>query len=90
MTTALPMVGWRFPCLLAGTAKRDVLIHQNVVANLAGFANDDAHAVIDKEAAPDCGSRMNFNSGGGARELRYNAGKREPASFIDAVGEAMH
>src|SRR5580693_9408091 len=75
---------------LAGSAERHVLIHEHVVADLTGFADDDAHAVIDKKAAPDFRTGMNFNTGHGTGELRGDPGQGEPASFIDSVRDAMN
>src|SRR5580704_3434419 len=49
--------------LEAGAAERDALVEQHVVADLCGLADDDAHAVIDKEATPNLGARMDFDAG---------------------------
>jgi hypothetical protein len=45
--------------------------------------------VIDEKAAADDCAGVNLDSGGGAGELRDDSGQSEPASLIDAVGDAM-
>src|SRR6478672_2090034 len=49
--------------LCGGTAERHPLIDCDVIADFAGFTDDDAHAVIDKTAPADFRAGMNFNSG---------------------------
>src|SRR5580700_3198007 len=39
------------------------LVERYVVADDRSFTNDDAHAVIDEEAAADLGARMNLDAG---------------------------
>ena len=39
--------------VMAGAAERDPVVDRAVVSNLSGFANDDAHAVVDEQAAAD-------------------------------------
>ena len=75
--------------LLAGSAEGDALIHENVVPDFGGLADNDAHAVVDEEAAADGGSGMDFNAGHGAGELRDDASEGEPASAVDAMGDAV-
>src|SRR5580693_4054683 len=73
---------------LAGAAEGDVLIHEDVVADFTGFADDDAHAVVDEEAAAYGGSGVNFDACQGTRKLRDHASEGEPPLFINAVGHA--
>src|SRR6476646_9279064 len=49
--------------LRGGTAERYPLIDCDIIADFAGFTDDDAHAVIDKTAPADFRAGMNFNSG---------------------------
>jgi hypothetical protein len=72
--------GMALACSFSSSAESHVLIHENVVADLAGLADDDAHAVIDEEAAADCCAGVNFYSGHGAGELRDDPRQSEPAS----------
>src|SRR5580692_7813994 len=65
--------GMTFAGFFAGSSEGHVLIHEDVVSDFAGFADDDAHAVIDEEAAADGGSGVNFNAGHGAGELADDA-----------------
>jgi hypothetical protein len=46
-----------------GATESDGLVDENVVTDLSGFANDDAHAVIYEEAAPDGCARVDFDAG---------------------------
>jgi hypothetical protein len=39
------------------------VIERDVLADLGGLADDDAHAVVDEEAAPDRGAGMNLDAG---------------------------
>src|SRR5699024_7046870 len=44
------------------TYSRAVIEH-DTVANLGGFANNDAHAVVDKETSTNSCTRVDLNSG---------------------------
>jgi hypothetical protein len=46
----------------ARAAQRDALVEQNVVTDFGRLANDDAEAVVDKEALADLGAGVNFNA----------------------------
>jgi len=47
--------------IFAGAPERDALVNQHVVADLAGFTDHHAHAVIDEEnGRPMRRARMNF------------------------------
>ena len=51
-------------------AERHPLIHTDIVAELRRLADDDAHAVINKKAAPDAHRRMNLHPRCPARPQR--------------------
>ena len=67
--------------LFAGAAQRDALVEGHVVADLGGFADDHAHAVIDEEAPADLGAGMDLDSGDPSRDLRQ-ASRREAQPCI--------
>src|SRR5690606_10425415 len=52
-------------------------------------ADDDAHAVVDKELAADDGGRMDFDAGHEAAELRQQAGKKVPFALPQGMRGAM-
>ena len=62
--------------LVAGAAKRDALVEHAVVAHDGGFADDDAHGVVDKEMFADLCGGMNFDAGDVTGDLREHAGER--------------
>ena len=55
-------MGWRLPRSVAGTAERDALVKQHVVADLRGLADHHARAVIDEEAAADGRAGMDLDA----------------------------
>src|SRR5205085_151129 len=56
--------------LEVGAAERYLMIHQDVVADLGGFADDVAHPVVDEEPPPDLRARMNLDARDEAGDLR--------------------
>ena len=58
-----------FAYIFARSAERYTLIDGTVVADLGGFADNNAHAVVDEQAAADFGTRMNLNTREKAAEL---------------------
>ena len=62
--------------LVTGAAERDALVEHAVVAHDGGFADDDAHGVVDKEALADLCGRMNLDAGDVAGDLREHTGER--------------
>ena len=61
---------------LARSAKGYALINRAAVANLGGFADNDAHSVVNKHAAADFCRRMNLNAGAVPHNLRNCPGKK--------------
>src|SRR5579863_4483172 len=59
---AIAQRGMALAPLAAGTAQRDTLVKQHVVADLRSLADHHARAVIDEETPPDRGARMNLDS----------------------------
>ena len=74
MVTRLPIVGWRLTCCMRPSAERDPVVDHHVVADLGGFADHHAHAVVDEEPAPDGRAGMDLDAGEEARELRQHPG----------------
>ena len=71
--------------LVAGAAKRDALVEHAVVAHNGGFADDDAHGVVDKEMLADLCSGMNLDAGNVAGDLREHTGERAMAMLPEPV-----
>ncbi len=75
--------------LLAGASESYSLIQGDVVSDHGRLANDDAHPVIDEQAAANLCRRMDFNPGEQTRHLRKPARGQEhpviPEPVIDPV-----
>ncbi len=80
----MPLAGF-----LAGTAESHALIQRDIVANDGGLADNNAHAVIDEEAAPNLRARMNFNSSNQPGDLRQRAREKAPVVNPQPVMEAI-
>lgn len=52
----------------------DPVVEHHVIAELCGFPDDHAHAVVDHGAPPQLRRRMNLNPGHGTGEVREGAG----------------
>src|SRR5258706_7639356 len=76
--------------VLASTAQRHALVNQHVVADLGSLADHHAHAVVDEEAPPDAGPRVDVDTSHGAGKLRDHARQRKPARAIQAVRQTVH
>src|SRR6185437_12863015 len=59
------------------------LIDQDIVANLGGLADDDAHPMINEKTAADSRARMDFDPGEEARDFADN-----PAEELELVAPA--
>ena len=64
--------------LLARAAESHALIQGHVIADDRGLADDDAHPVIDEQAAANLRAGMNFDAGQKSRDLREPAREQEP------------
>ena len=60
--------------LITGAAERHALVEQHIVADLGGFPDDHAGAVVDEEPPPDGCARMDLDARKKAAELRNNPG----------------
>src|SRR3546814_1500524 len=72
-----------------GAAEGDALVEGHVVADLRGLADHHAHAVVDEEAAPDGGARMNLDAGQQARDGGNPPPDQEPAPAPEGVGQPV-
>ena len=61
--------GMPLTLILSGSAQGNTLIQQAVVTDHCGFADYNAHSVINKQALSDLRTGMDFNSGFMARAL---------------------
>ena len=61
------------------------LVHQHIVANLCGLANDDPRAVVDEEPPSNVRTRMDLNAGHEPAEMRQQAGQRDVVPLPQAV-----
>src|SRR5258706_14512927 len=58
-----------FSLLVAGAAQGHTLVQQHIVADLRGFPDHYARAMIDEKSPPDRGPRMDFDARQKAAEL---------------------
>lgn len=71
-----------------GAAERNVVIHGNVVADFGGFADDDAHAVVNEKTFADSCTGMDFNAGQKAGNLRNDARRQAEIFAPQPVGKS--
>ncbi|MNI63824.1 hypothetical protein D3C73_1192270 [compost metagenome] len=74
-----------FPFLLAGSSECDALIDDDIVSNLAGLSNNNAHAVINEQSLADTGAGMDFYTRHEPAELRDDSRCCIPASPVQPV-----
>lgn len=67
----------------------DTVVEHDAVANFGGFADDDAHAVVDEETTADRGTRVDLNAGQESGELRQNASWSLVSAYPPGVGDAV-
>jgi hypothetical protein len=74
----------------AGATEGHALINGDVITDFSGFTNNDAHAVVDKEAATDLRPGVNFDPGQPATEVRYQP--RQPFQLVapEHPGQTMN
>ena len=78
---------------LSGTQTRasegNALVQRHVVADLGRRADQDAHAVIDEEPAPDGGRRVDLDTGRKAHDVRKKTRQQRNAHAIEKVDDAV-
>ena len=80
------------PALFAGgprAAEGDPLIDRAVVADLGGFADHHADAVIDEQALADRGAGMDVDRGQHPPDMRDKAAEKIPAVPPQPISGAM-
>ena len=78
-----------FAGILAGTAQRYPVVDGAVISDLAGLAEHDAHAVVDKQTLADGGTRVDLDAGAVAAMLADPAGQEKVPVLIQPVGNAV-
>ena len=76
------MVGCRFPWSFPVPPK----VKEHVVSDLCGLSDDDAHTVVDDEAAADPGAGMDLNAGDVSGDLGIKPGQKEQPVPVQPVG----
>jgi len=75
--------------LVSRSAQRHVLVKQYIVPDFRGFADDDAHTVVDKEPTPDLRARVYLDAGQESGELRDDTREERDTGVVELMGEAM-
>ncbi len=70
-------------------AQGDAVVERDVVADLSGFADHRAHAVIDEKAPADTGTWMDFYPGQPTAQVGDEAAGQPPAPHPQAVGRTV-
>ena len=78
-----------FPLILAGAAEGHTLIEQAVVADLAGLADDDAHAVVNHQPPSDGRPGMDLDAGFFSCVLRDPSCQEKMPADIKPMGHPM-
>ena len=63
----------------ACAAQRHALIQGHIITNFSGLADHDPHAMVDKEATPHLGTRMNLDPGQPPPKIGHQASEPFPA-----------
>ena len=71
--------------VVTGTAERYTVVNRAVVANLSGFTDNNAHAVVNKQAFANLGARVNLNTGHMPRKLRKRTREEKVLVLIEPV-----
>ena len=72
-----------------GATQGHPLVERDVITNFSGLTDDNAHAVIDKEASTDLRPRMNLDTGQPATKVRQHARQPLPTRRPQVMGQAM-
>src|SRR6185369_17832962 len=75
------------PRLPRGAPQGNAMVERAVVADFGGFADDDAHAVVDEHSPADRGAGVDFNAGQPARPVRQPARKPTRTAAPEAVAD---
>ena len=72
------------------SAEGDAVVEHDAVPNFGGFADDNAHAVVNEEATSDGGTGVDFHAGEEAGELRQDARWALDVAGPQGVRDAVH
>ena len=78
-----------FIFLLTGTAQRYPVVQHNIIPDFCGFPDNNACAVVNKEALADGCAGVNLNPCQKTRQLWHKACRHQQTLFIQAVRNAM-
>ncbi len=81
--------GVAFAAFFAGAAEGDALVDQRVVADDRRFADHDAHAMVNEDAAPDRCAGVDFDPREEAGEMGDQPREEGEAPVIQPMGKAM-
>ena len=70
---------------MTGTAERYTVVNRAVITNLGGFTDNDAHAVVNKQAFADLGTRVYLNTGHMPCKLRQCTRKKEMLVLVQPM-----
>ena len=70
---------------MAGAAEGYAMVNRAVIPNLGSFTDDNAHAVVDKQAVPDGRARMNFDAGHMTGKLGKRTREKEMLMFVQPM-----
>ncbi len=73
-----------------GAAQGHALVQGHVITNFGGLANDDAHAVVDEEAAADLGARVNLDAGQPTPKVGHHPRQPFPTHAPQGTGQPMN
>lgn len=69
--------------------KGDALVEFDVVADMGGFTDDDAGAVVDEESVADGGAGVDIDAGEGVDAFAHDAGDEGEVEAVEFVGDAV-
>ena len=75
--------------VLAGAPQGDAVVNQAVVPHLGGLADDDAHAVVDDQAAADGGAGMDLDARPEPAPLGHQPGQEFQLVTVQGVGQPV-
>lgn len=71
--------------VVSGAAEGHAMVNRAIVTDLGGFADDNAHAVVNEQAAANGRARVDLDAGHMARKLRKPAREEKPLMFVQPV-----
>ncbi len=75
--------------VLARAAQGHAVVDQAVIPHLGGLADDDAHAVVDDQAASDLGPGVDLDARPETAPLGHAPGQKPPVFTVEPVGHPV-